>query len=358
MQNFSYSVLDFFNFFELKMFIYFYWFCMAPTYYTQECADFYTDLLLNYETYYNNLLDTPTKLFDEDFSDIMWLNDIFIPNYLNVFSCLENVPEYIHDSWFKKIFMLMILAVLYFFLLLFVIKRIILDYLPSVGLLDLSQFYFEWEHNVGNGEDLLMIVSFTISLILWVCCYFYVSSQTLNIFIVFLYLGIILIFIPIRIALSFGSNLINYIKGTSESNKFSIELFSDTITLIVFFVRFSLQAVRLVLIFIFYFSIHEFVFSLPKEYFLNLSNSWSKWGRTMGSCICDLFRWAFELLDSTISIANQIASFFFVIFWLFSYINTYELKRKKLFWFKSFKITFIPENALVQKKIFSFKINH
>lgn len=358
MLDFSYAILDFFNLFEFKLIIYFYWFCMAPLVYTQEMADFYLDLVLNYGSYYNDIIHLPTKLYDDDLFSILELNEIYVDDYFFSVDYFNTLPDLIHRSFFKKVIVTFFSFFFYITFTIFLIKYVILEYLPSVGLLDLSQFYFEFEHNVGNGEDLLMIISLVLALIIWICCYFYVSSSTVEINIVLFLIFLVFVLIPIRIVISFGSNLINYIKGTSESNKFSVELFSDTIMIAVFLVRFGLQAIRIVLIYIFYFSIHEYVFVLPKEYLTNLSTSWSKWKFTMGSLLCDFLRWAFELLDSTVSIFNQIASFFFVIFWLFSYINTCELKRKKLFWFKSIKISFLPINSQSYRTVFTFKINY
>lgn len=156
---------------------------------------------------------------------------------------------------------------------LFLVRIIILDFLTHIGVLNLSQFYFEHEHNVGNGEDLLMIVSVIFAVIVLNISYCYFNATALEFRIVVVLLYTIFFLIPIRIILSFGSSFINFIRGAATSNKFSLELFNDSMMLFVFLVRFSLQGIRIILIYIFYFSIHEFIFILPKEYITNVSSS-------------------------------------------------------------------------------------
>ena len=115
-----------------------------------------------------------------------------------------------------------------------------------------------------------MIISLVFSAIVLNICYGYLSATAIEFNIVVILIYTVFFLIPLRIILSFGSSFINFIRGAATSNKFSFELFNDSMMLFVFLVRFSLQAIRIILVYIFYFSIHEYIFILPKEYITNV----------------------------------------------------------------------------------------
>lgn len=176
-------------------------------------------------------------------------------------------------SLFKFISVFLIKLYSYFIFFIFFTKIVVVNFFAHSGYQTLNQFYFEHEHNVGDGEDLLMIISFVLSIVVFNICYFYLKATNMELNIILLVVVIVFILIPFRIILSFGSSFINFIKGASTSNKFSLELFNDSMMLFVFLVRFSLQSIRIILVYIFYFSIHEYVFILPKDYITNLNAS-------------------------------------------------------------------------------------
>jgi hypothetical protein len=129
-------------------------------------SDFYLDLILNYSSNYNNIIELPTKLYDEDLFSILALNDIYVDTYFFHSAFLDNLPDFIHHSVFKKIFLFFFYIFFYTFAFLALIRLLIIDFSPHTGLFNLSQFYFEFEHNVGNGEDLLMIISLILAVVL------------------------------------------------------------------------------------------------------------------------------------------------------------------------------------------------
>lgn len=331
----SFLLLDFFDKLEFKLVYYIYIFCNAPLYISQTINFYYCDLIINYNLYFINLSTKRYNLYDFDWLiELEFLNltsDNYMVvghytqniNFFNVLSCIKFCIFFFLKFWF------------YIFIFLFVTKIIIIDFFSSIGLLTINQFFFEHEHNVGNGEDLLVVISFFFAIIFFNIAYFTLASTYLEFKIIMYLIFTVFILIPIRIILSFGSSLINFIRGSATSNKFWLELFYDSMMLLVFLVRFALQAIRIILVYIFYFSIHEYVFLLPKSFLVNINLNWENFGPNLFSRTIDFIRWSIELLDSTVSVCNQIASFFFVIFWLFSYINTFELKRDTMFWFDS-----------------------
>lgn len=239
----------------------------------------------------------------------------FLDNNVYIMYIISFLIKFNFIFYIKKIMFLISNFILYYFIFLFILRLLFSKYFFSISLQNLQQFYFEFEHNVGNGEDLLMFISLILSIIILNFLYFYITCYDLNLYMLKTYLIIIFIFIPIRILLSFGSNFINFLRGTSTCNKFSIDLFSSTITLIVFFIRFFLQSLRLALLSVFYFSINEYIFSIPNFYITNFIVKAEVYSDVNLFIIgLKFLRLFFELLDSTLSICNQLASFFFVIF--------------------------------------------
>ena len=199
-------------------------------------------------------------------------------------------------------------------------------------------FYFEYEHNIGDGECLYMLFSFFLAILFLNLIYLFTTCVFLDFYIVSGLLILVFILIPIRIVWAFGSNFIMYIKGSTNYKMFSIAIFNDALTISAVLLRFSIQAVRIIIVYLFYFFFHEYIFVWPKNYLTELSNLDSMHSFKWVYYNVILLRWLLELLDSTVSICNQLASFFFVIFWLFSYINTCELKKEKLFHFSTIKL--------------------
>lgn len=170
---------------------------------------------------------------------------------------------------FDVLIVFFIKCTLYYIVLMVSFSTITTIFFTSNSLQSIRQFYFEFEHNVGNGEDLLMIISLIVSIILLNFLYIYFSSVDIYIYFVKSYLFILFALIPLKILFMFGSNFLNYINGITTKSNFASSLYTDLINLLVFFIKFALQGIRLILISIFYFSIHEYVFTMPIDYLTN-----------------------------------------------------------------------------------------
>ena len=229
----------------------------------------------------------------------------------------------------------------YSILFIFFYKLYIVDVLKTNNISFPEYFYFEYEQNIGDGECLYMLLSFCLAILLLNLVYLFSDTKFLHQNILFFLVVLVLFVVPVRLVVSFGSSFIQYLKGSATQSQLTTNAFSDSIAMFAFFSRFSIQSVRIALIYGLYFAIHEYIFIMPKNYI----SSWLTDDFLMfySWFYYNLFvlRWVIELVDSTVSICNQLASFFFVIFWLFSYINTCERKKKQLFWFTKIKIRII-----------------
>lgn len=303
-------------------------------------------LLTTINSFVTNLISTHVSTtstinyYNYDLLQLALYNELFT-NTLTL-NFISTIYSYVSVLFiFDVLIIFFIKCTLYYIILIISFSSITTLFFTSNSLQSIRQFYFEFEHNVGNGEDLLMIISLIISIILLNFLYIYFSSVDIYIYFIKSYLFILFALIPFKILLMFGSNFLNYINGITTKSNFASSLYTDLINLLVFFIRFALQGIRLVLISIFYFSIHEYVFTMPIDYLTNWITFCEIYKENFFSLIFKFIRWAFELLDSTVSICNQTASFFFVIFWLFSYINTFELKEMLFFDLKKYQYQLI-----------------
>lgn len=141
-----------------------------------------------------------------------------------------------------------------------------------------------------------------------------------------LILFLLLVFTPVLLIFNFGINAITYIKGSATYKSLFIELVYDLINLVAFFLRFSLQFVRFLLIFIMYALFHEFIFELKKNIFINTSDS-----GVYVLIVLNIVRFFFEILDSIFSFMTQTIAYILIIFWLLSFLYSYNYKKINLY---------------------------
>lgn len=273
------------------MFVYFSILCIEPVYCYEGIENYYADLILNYNNYFNYYTEPWNTRFDEfDWLIYLELMELTSEYFIDFPYFDEKGPVCYTFNILKLVVSFFAKVLMYVLFLMFLFRVVILDGSIAIGLINVNALYFEYEHNVGNGEDLLMVVSFVFSVALLLLLYQYVTCAYIEVQIILVYIYVVFVLIPIRIVLAFGCNFINYIRGCVSSSKYSTELFSDTMLLLVFFTRFSLQAIRIVLIYGFYFSLHEYVFILPKNYITFLLNKYESWGANLLSNTLTLIR--------------------------------------------------------------------
>ena len=79
---------------------------------------------------------------------------------------------------------------------------------------------------------------------------------------IFLFLPLllyILFFIPIYLLFDYGMHFVTYLRGASSTSSLFMEFIYDCIAFLAFFIRLSVQNVRLLLITLTFFSLYEFV---------------------------------------------------------------------------------------------------
>ena len=333
MVTFVFTFLDSVEFLQSKFFYIIFFLISAPCYYLNILDVHYYDVLENCfalsDLFYSE--NSVFLRFDALIS-VRMLNACNLNYSTNHQIVVFKVIMYFFDMYsfyFIGFFKIIWWSLFYFSLL----RLVLFKFFPNLGLVDISALYSQFEHNVGNSADLVFIATIFVVIIFFNINYFFFDISALEFKLVYAYMVFAFVLIPIRILLAFGSNLLSYVSGTSSVKKFSLEVFKDAMSITVFLARFFLQLVRIILIYVFYFFAHEFVFVLPKQYIINLQNSSFFAPLHFFQSLFSFLRWIIEFIDTAVTIINQIASFSFVVFWLFSYINTCELKRKKITWF-------------------------
>jgi hypothetical protein len=72
-------------------------------------------------------------------------------------------------------------------------------------------------------------------------------------------LYIVILSIPAALLYDFGVFFVTYLRGASSTPVFSMEVMYDTIAICAFFIRLCVQAVRLILMFFVYVSLHDLI---------------------------------------------------------------------------------------------------
>lgn len=287
---------------------------------------FHYNLYCDYLTWPKTKRQTCQHFYYTDwiwYFDVMYLVNNFFEPFQTIVLAKRNHQIFI---FFFTCFNYYILCVWYFLIFMFVYKLIISDLLKTYNISFPEYFYFEYEQNIGDGECLYMLLSFVLAVLFLSLIYLFVDTTFLHFQIVIFLLVLTFIIIPIRIVIAFGVCFIKYLKGAASTDKILSTAFVDAITMAAFFARFMIQSVRIILVYGFYFAIHEYVFVLPKDYITNILTedfllfySWFYYNLVV-------LRWLIELVDSTVSICNQLASFFLSFF---DYLPILILVKKK-----------------------------
>ena len=153
------------------------------------------------------------------------------------------------------------------------LKHIVNFFSHSLTQFILKKLKNQMEQNIGTFEDLYFILILFFSIFFFNFFYFF----NFNIFKMFTYVFSItlyfVILIPLRIVFFMGASFMVFIKGSSIYKKLFIELLYDITGYLAFFMRFLLQCVRILLLFVFYFLLHEYVFEMPKHFLTDYANS-------------------------------------------------------------------------------------
>jgi hypothetical protein len=153
------------------------------------------------------------------------------------------------------------------------------------------------------------------------------------IFIFLPFLLYIMFFIPIFLLFDYGMYFITYLRGAGSSASLVMEFIYDCIAFLAFFIRLSVQNVRLLLITLTFFSLYEFILFFVNVNWFNsnfeqMDKLISSHTGTQASyyyfvySLNKLVYWIYELLHTFFVTVAQFVAFFAMVFWLFLFLYT------------------------------------
>ena len=216
----------------------------------------------------------------------IFYNNIFINSYY--YSLISNNYSYLIFSYNTNL-KIQTMFNLFYFIKLFIKFNIVLFCIYSLFLISYIQNYLkqilllnnfiklfilnESEKEVGPVDDffffailfLLVISSFIVGSIITIILQ---TSIFIWMFGALVLLAILILTIPVNLFLDFGISFFVYIRGSSSSNNLVKELLFDIISTFTVFIRFVIQNIRFLFIFLAILELLEWVFSNNSSLFL------------------------------------------------------------------------------------------
>jgi hypothetical protein len=158
-------------------------------------------------------------------------------------------------------------------------------------------------------------------------------GDVISIFLFLPALCYILIFVPIYLIWDYGMYFLTYLRGAGSTSSIIMEFVYDCIAFLAFFIRLSVQSVRLLLITLTFFSLYEFIlFYINANWFYSnfeqitklvlISKGVYKSYYYFVFVITKLMYWVYELLHTFFVTIAQFVAFFAMVFWLFLFLYT------------------------------------
>lgn len=139
----------------------------------------------------------------------------------------------------------------------------------------------------------------------------------------------------------FGLFFLSYLRGVGPSSVVIFELVFDYIAFMAFYIRLSVQGVRLILMTFVYISLHDLILLTPvnnelfigNESFLdtlgNLSLTYESFSYFFFSQLpLKIIYWIYELGHTFFVVTAQFIAFFAMVFWLFFFLYTFFVFEK------------------------------
>ena len=259
--------------------------------------------------------------------------------------------------------MLSILHILFILSYSFLLLSYILTYgftgvIKKENIYNSSTFYYyldEVEEECGQIEDGVIYLIYFFTWVLWFYLFNIFASHIilkylswiLVIFIFILSLGII---VPISLLNQIGLAFPQYIRGASRSVRFVFESLLDFVSVSVIIIRFFVQNVRFVFIFIAFFEFYEFSIELQRSSGVNLipHATWqSYWDGQLDNwytseiligLVSQFVMYLYYVGHLTITYIAQLAIFVILSFWIFFFLyTTFTLpSSEKYFFYKKY----------------------
>lgn len=196
----------------------------------------------------------------------------------------------------------------------------------------------ESEEEIASIDDTVILLVVVFFIFGWFFFFNYLNVLTFlgEVMFIFLFLPLlmyILFLIPIYLLFDYGMHFLAYLRGAGSTSSLIMEFIYDCIAFLAFFIRLSVQNVRLLLITLTFFSLYEFVlFFVNVNWFnanfeqldklITTSNGMQTSYYYFLYVINKLIYWIYELLHTFFVTVAQFVAFFAMVFWLFLFLYT------------------------------------
>lgn len=199
----------------------------------------------------------------------------------------------------------------------------------------------EAEEEIGSIDDMLLTSVVLIYIFFWffwinsVTSVMIISSSLIMTISLFPFLYFLILFIPFSLLYDYGSYFLTYLNGVGKSFIALIELLFDYIATSIFFLRLTVQNVRLAFMLFTYVELHEMIIfnsfmkniMIGNDSYADVANESIFWLSVNSfflvlSLPIRILNWLYELFHTFFMLIFQFVAFFAMIFWLFLFLYT------------------------------------
>lgn len=351
--------------------------------YINNYWDYFERYYLNYENIYNN--NQTVLNFLSDYQNSYFLLAHVILSFINVFTVMGSFLPFIYEnivtdincwvadtaykgivnssksnnyyslfqgefyvlhktaiscnSFLLAIFIFLSVVYVYFYNLSSIIKTNHQTYVGSSVFLQFD----EVEEEFGQTEDIVSYVMVFIYFTLWFFFFnffarFIIIKYFTTLLVVFFFLIIIGLVTPLSVLKRAGLACFQYVRGCGRSTLLVFEVLLDFVSVAVMIIRFFVQNIRFVFIFVGVFEYYEFIVQQVDPFFnsfninvdkdLNIFNIFGVF-----KFLSNFFLYVYYIGHLTIVYITQLSIYFILSFWIFFFLYTTFISTRKVNYF-------------------------
>lgn len=203
----------------------------------------------------------------------------------------------------------------------------------------LFSYFGDLEEEMGAADDALFFFLIIASVIIWFFLFTLFSAVLLNHISWILSLLVLstsaAFVIPAAVLKNFGIAFVTYVRGHGRTRSIFYEAILDIVSVSIIFLRFLVQNMRFIFIFLTFFELYEFIYAnlAPVTTFTtNFSNYY--WSEAITALIYTYGLYLYYLGHSTIIFISQLSVYFALSFWLFFFLyTTFTLESSEKYFF-------------------------
>ena len=201
----------------------------------------------------------------------------------------------------------------------------------------------EVEEEFGQTDDILSYVTLFIYFTLWFFFFnffarFIIIKYLITLLVIFLFLIIIGLITPLSVLKRAGLGCFQYVRGCGRSTLLLFEVLLDFVSVTVMIIRFFVQNIRFVFIFVGVFEYYEFIAQQIDPFFtsynLNIErdvNIFNIFG--FFKILTNFFLYIYYIGHLTIVYITQLSIYFILSFWIFFFLYTTFISTRKVNYF-------------------------